>query len=126
MSTLSVGTIQSSTTSPPTIDNSAGTEIGTFCRTWVNFNGQGTIATRASFNVSSIFDNGTGSYTINFTTALVDANYVCTVSASAATDSINLNPPAGVDRTASSLRIDVESAAPAQFDAELIDVAIFR
>jgi hypothetical protein len=41
----------------------------------VNFNGTGTVAIRASMNVSSITDNGTGSYTVNFTTALADANY---------------------------------------------------
>jgi hypothetical protein len=45
------------------------------CRAWVNFNGTGTVAIRASGNVSSITDNGTGDYTVNFTTALVDANY---------------------------------------------------
>jgi hypothetical protein len=60
---------------PPTIQDSAGTEIGTFCRAWVNFNGTGTVAIRASFNVSSITDNGTGNYTVNFTTAMEDANY---------------------------------------------------
>jgi hypothetical protein len=75
MSTLSVGTIQSNTTSPPTINNSAGTAIGTFCRAWVNFNGTGTVAIRASFNVTSITDNNTGDYTVNFTTAMPDANY---------------------------------------------------
>ena len=48
---------------------------GTTCKAWVNFNGTGTVAIRASFNVSSITDNGTGDYTVNFTTALVDANY---------------------------------------------------
>jgi hypothetical protein len=41
----------------------------------VNFNGTGTVAIRASGNVSSITDNGTGNYTVNFTTAMVDANY---------------------------------------------------
>jgi 3',5'-cyclic AMP phosphodiesterase CpdA len=46
------------------------------CRAWVNFNGTGTVAIRASGNVSSITDNGTGDYTVNFTTALPDANYV--------------------------------------------------
>ena len=61
---------------PPTIQDSAGTTIGTFCRAWVNFNGTGTVAIRASFNVSSITDNGTGDYTVNFTTAMPDANYV--------------------------------------------------
>jgi hypothetical protein len=44
-------------------------------KAWVNFNGTGTPAIRASFNVSSITDNGVGTYTVNFTTALVDANY---------------------------------------------------
>jgi hypothetical protein len=45
------------------------------CRAWVNFNGTGTVAIRASGNVSSITDNGTGDYTVNFTTAFPDANY---------------------------------------------------
>jgi len=45
------------------------------CRAWVNFNGTGTVAIRGSGNVSSITDNGTGNWTINFTTALSDANY---------------------------------------------------
>jgi hypothetical protein len=44
----------------------------------VNFNGTGTVAIRASGNVSSITDNGTGDYTVNFTTAMPDANYAVT------------------------------------------------
>jgi hypothetical protein len=44
-------------------------------KAWVNFNGTGTVAIRASLNVSSITDNGAGDYTMNFTTALADANY---------------------------------------------------
>lgn len=44
-------------------------------KAWVNFNGTGTVAIRAQFNVSPITDNGTGDYTVNFTTALADANY---------------------------------------------------
>jgi hypothetical protein len=44
-------------------------------RAWVNFNGTNTVAIRASGNVSSITDNGTGSYTVNFSSALPDANY---------------------------------------------------
>ena len=44
-------------------------------RAWVNFNGLGTPAIRASGNVSSITDNGVGDYTVNFTTAMPDANY---------------------------------------------------
>jgi hypothetical protein len=45
------------------------------CRAWVNFNGTGTVAIRASGNVSSITDNGTGDYTVNLTTAAADTNY---------------------------------------------------
>ena len=45
------------------------------CRAWVNFNGTGTVAIRASGNVSSITDNGTGNYTVNFTNAMPDINY---------------------------------------------------
>ena len=48
---------------------------GYLCRAWVNFNGTGTVAIRASGNVSSITDNNTGDYTVNFTTAMPDANY---------------------------------------------------
>ena len=68
---------------PPTIQDSAGTQIGTFCRAWVNFNGTtntgGFCTIRASFNVSSVADNGTGDYTVNFTTAMPDANYSVTL-----------------------------------------------
>ena len=45
------------------------------CKAWVNFNGTGTVAIRGSYNVSSITDNGAGDYTVNFTTAMPDANY---------------------------------------------------
>lgn len=45
------------------------------CRSWVNFNGTGTVAIRASGNVSSISDNGVGDYTVLFATAMPDANY---------------------------------------------------
>lgn len=47
----------------------------TTCKAWVNFNGTGTVAIRDSYNVSSITDNGTGRYTVNFSTAMANANY---------------------------------------------------
>jgi len=49
-------------------------------RAFVNFNGIGTVAIRASSNVSSITDNGAGDYTVNFTTAMPDINYTTVVS----------------------------------------------
>jgi hypothetical protein len=55
--------------------NATGTAPIYACRAWVNFNGIGTVAIRASGNVSSITDNGVGDYTVNFTTAMPDTNY---------------------------------------------------
>jgi hypothetical protein len=59
-----------------------GVSIGTagyfssqLAKAWVNFNGTGTVAIRDSYNVSSITDNGTGDYTINYGTALNNSNY---------------------------------------------------
>jgi hypothetical protein len=72
MSTLRVTNVQ---------DTSGGNSLTTAqiyngaAKAWVNFNGTGTVAIRAQFNVSSITDNGTGDYTVNFTTAMADANY---------------------------------------------------
>ena len=51
------------------------TVVNGTAKAWVNFNGQGTVAIRRAFNVSSITDLGSGNYTINFTTAMIDSNY---------------------------------------------------
>ncbi len=76
MSTLRVNTLQdASGTGQPYMVGAA--------KAWVNFNGTGVVAIRASFNVSSITDNGTGDYTVNFTNALTDANYSLVFGASA-------------------------------------------
>ena len=58
-----------------TLFNASGSAPVYACRAWVNFNGTGTVAIRASGNVSSITDNAAGDYTVNFTTAMADANY---------------------------------------------------
>jgi hypothetical protein len=78
--TLTNKTLTSPTLTTPNINSAQfATVSGTApiypCRAWVNFNGTGTVAIRASGNVSSITDNGTGDYTVNFTTAMSDANY---------------------------------------------------
>ena len=64
---LLTDTVQSSTAgTPPQFNDGNGTQVGTLCRAWVNFNGtSGSVAVKASFNVSSITRNGTGDYTIN-------------------------------------------------------------
>ena len=75
------GTITIGTLSDGTNSGSATDAIKGSARAWVNFNGIGTVAIRASYNVSSITDNGTGQYNINFTNAMTDANYACASSA---------------------------------------------
>ena len=59
-------------------------------RAWVNFNGTGTVAIRASGNVSSITDNGVGDYTVNFTTAMADSNYSISGTSSSVVDITNV------------------------------------
>jgi hypothetical protein len=79
-------TVASPTFTTPNIDSAQfATVSGTApiypCRAWVNFNGTGTVAIRASGNVSSITDSGVGLYDVNFTTAMTDANYGIAVTA---------------------------------------------
>jgi hypothetical protein len=92
------------------------------CRAWVNFNGTGTVAIRASGNVTSITDNGTGQYGINFTTAMPDANY-----ASIGMTGDNRIIGSGLVRTntASVCNVSVQSNG-AFSDESYVFVSIFR
>jgi hypothetical protein len=114
---------------PPTIQDSAGTQIGTFCRAWVNFNGTGTVAIRASFNVSSITDNGTGDYTVNFTNAMPDGNYGQALNAgvSGAVLGLDVGNLAFTAPTASAFRFCMRNSSNgAAIDTTYTSVAIFR
>lgn len=77
--TLTSPTLASPSINSAQVETVTGTAPLYMARAWVNFNGTGTVAIRASGNVSSITDNGTGDYTVNFTTAMPDANYAFTV-----------------------------------------------
>jgi len=126
MSTLSVATIKSQNTLPPAVQNSSGTEIGTFCRAWVNFNGTGTVAIRASFNVSSITDNGTGNYTVNFATAMSDANY-STVACGDATTAYVVATAASLSApTSTAIQIRTYNGLGAGTDGAFVNVSFFR
>ena len=70
-----MSTLVAQTISNGTVSTSSANVIQGSAKAWVNFNGTGTVAIRGSYNVSSITDNGTGDYTVNFTNALADANY---------------------------------------------------
>ena len=59
-------------------------------KAWVDFNGTGTVAINADYNVGSITDNATGDFTINFTTAMADANYSLVGTAGGPVSSTNI------------------------------------
>jgi hypothetical protein len=129
MSTVVVATVKSNSSSPPTFENTSGTEIGRLCRAFVNFNGTGTVAINGQYNVSSITDNGTGDYTVNFTAALADANY------SVAHGKINEQGSVSsmsviISNTSSSHRLQTYIANPSIYystrDESIVCVSIFR
>jgi uncharacterized protein (AIM24 family) len=96
------------------------------CRAWVNFNGTGTVAIRASGNVSSITDNGTGDYTINFTTAMPDANYSTQIASAAAVSNLGFNRiSSAVGTTTSSVAIQHYENSNTT-DTAVLTVAVFR
>lgn len=129
--TLGLDTLQSSTTGTPTqfVDGS-GTQIGTLCRAWVNFNGVSTTTIRASFNVSSVTRNAAGDYTVNFTNALVDANYNAVLGGINAISTGSgggrfINGPYGTQST-TQYRCIATQTAVGLVDCEYFCVSIFR
>ena len=97
------------------------------CRAWVNFNGTGTVAIRASGNVSSITDNGTGDYTVNFTTAMVDANYavIGTAGSGSGASKATIDVPTATPTT-SAVRLVASNYVGTLTDYAYVNVSIFR
>lgn len=96
--------------------NASGTAPTYACRAWVNFNGvTASFGINASGNVSSVTDSGDGRYSINFTTALPDANYV--VCGGANTTSV----PTADEKTAT-VGLTRRTATPLSTTAALISV----
>jgi hypothetical protein len=98
------------------------------CRAWVNFDGTGTPAIRASGNVSSITDNGTGNYTVNFTTAMPDANYgiVATTKTGSSQSGALVSLTNVSNPTASAAILLSLTPSIGLADVEYMSVAIFR
>jgi len=97
-------------------------------RAWVNFDGTGTVAIRDGGNVSSITDNGTGNYTINFTNNMPDVNYaVNAISAySLTTNGALLVEIFGFNnQTVSGVRVQNRNSS-ANYDAVSIQLAVIR
>jgi len=115
---------------PPTIQDSAGTQIGTFCRAWVNFNGTtnvgGFCTIRSSFNVTTVADNGTGNYTVNFTTAMPDANFsACCSGRNQASTTLPLISSA-ISFATTSVGLRFLTPANTDQDSDFVSAAIFR
>lgn len=125
--TLAVDTVQSSTANtPPQFNDGNGTQVGTLCRAWVNFNGTSAtpITPRANYNVSSVTKSGTGSYVLNFTNALSDANYSVVGSvgpASAGGEALQTN-----SFTTTTVAIFTSTQTSGLLDRAYVCVAIFR
>jgi len=98
------------------------------CRAWVNFNGTGTVAIRASGNVTSITDRGTGAYTVNFTTAMSDASYgfAATAGTPAANTAAYAHLANGIAPTTTAIAIDVITDGGTRQDATYVAVSVFR
>lgn len=77
---------------PDALSTAGGSAPSYSARAWVNFNGTGTVAIRASGNVSSVTDNNTGDYTVNFATALPDGNYAAMGMGLTTNNSSNFSP----------------------------------
>ena len=98
-------------------------------RAWVNFNGTGTVAIRASGNVSSITDNGVGDYIVNFTTAMSDVNYAVIATGNIASNNSGraISAPASSTNTASAVGVRCfRTDTLAAEDFALVNVAISR
>jgi hypothetical protein len=110
----------------------SGTAPLYMCRAWVNFNGTGTVAIRASGNVSSITDNGTGDYTVNFTTAMTDANYSSIAGVQKDDGNNDANAYAqiggyvGRSQTTTATYIKLARLGLGAFDSPAVYAAIFR
>jgi hypothetical protein len=124
-----MSTLVAQTISNGTVSTSSANVIQGSAKAWVNFNGTGTVAIRASYNVSSITDNGTGDYTVNFTNAMPDFSYAAATQGNVA-NNLGQYGYTGFEkgvRTASSYRVQYATTSGyAVTDCEICTVTIFR
>jgi hypothetical protein len=97
-------------------------------KAWVNFDGTGTPSIRGSFNVSSITDNGTGDYTVNFTTAMPNANYSLVGSSRNGTTRqtiFTISTSVATPLTTSSARVNTRADDGAANDCDIVCASVF-
>lgn len=91
---------------------------------WVQFNGSGTVAIRDQFNVTSITDNSTGNYNVNFTTALADLNYCSAGSAGDGNAVTSIVSTETVEST-STLLMTVTNSSAGVVDRAVVNLMVF-
>jgi hypothetical protein len=93
----------------------------------VNFNGTGTVAIRDSYNVTSITDNGTGDYTMNFTNAMANSSYAAVGSArsDAGGGSYNVGCVTTVTPATTTCQIRTRAVNNTALDCDITNVAVF-
>ena len=96
-------------------------------RAWVQFKGSGTLTVNASGNITSITDNGTGNYTLNFTNNMPDTNY-CYTTTACNPSGTRATMSTGSAKTVSTLNLNPVSytGAVAQVDLSDCNVTVFR
>jgi len=124
---LSGKTITLATDAVDQLSTASGSAPSYSARAWVNFNGTGTVAIRASGNVTSITDHGTGDYSVNFTIALPDANYSAVLSTGLET-SVNFGTISVNSLTSSAFRFGTGYLTTSNFnqDQPIVSVSILR
>ena len=96
------------------------------CKCWVNFDGSASgAASRDSFNVASMTDNGTGTYTVTFSNAMSNTSYTASGLIALENDAGSYNPLAVADRATASCRVDCENNSSSNSDPVAVDTQIF-
>lgn len=95
-------------------------------KAWINFNGTGTVAIRADFNVSSITDNGTGNYYVNFSNAMSDVNYVTNLSKGSYGSAGVRGYDILFNQETTRARVETRGESGNEQDPPLVCVSIFR
>jgi hypothetical protein len=131
MSTLKVDTIQDqaggNASTPDEIYSGRA-------KAWVNFDGttgtlnQPDVTIRASFNVSSVTDNGTGDYTVTFTNQMSDANYATSITSSNSPGNglVSFIKSSAAVPTSAAVRVECTNVSPTATDNTYMNVIIFR
>jgi hypothetical protein len=116
------------TSATPTAVNSSQ-----LAKAWINYKGTATVSIRASYNVSSVTVNGSGDYTINFTSAFADTNYAVTGGAGTSAGgagyrflAVGSGNSGNFSMQTTSVRVQTAYDALNKGDADVVCIAVYR